>query len=162
MVPKLSRIPCTFRPSLENGRGFTRLLGVAGLGYRWGKKGPKLRSVGESLLQKFACESGEVAQIVNCKLSENHSAGTRLNMHDNCCLSAKCTVWTIIAHDRCVLIHNRSHPMTGVYCIQKSSHVLIHNRSHPMTGVNGVIPDRCVLFNGIQHTPTHFHTKQRS
>ncbi len=37
-----------------------RALGVAGLGYQWGK-GSKLRSVGESLLQKSARESGEVA-----------------------------------------------------------------------------------------------------
>ncbi len=52
-LPKTSRIPCTF----------TRELGVAGWGYQWGRKGPKLRSVGESTLQKPAHESGKVAYI---------------------------------------------------------------------------------------------------
>ncbi len=33
---------------------------MVGLGYQWGKMGRKLRSVGVSLLQKSARESGEV------------------------------------------------------------------------------------------------------
>ncbi len=34
---------------LQNGRRFTTVFSVAGLIYQWGKKGPKLRSVGENL-----------------------------------------------------------------------------------------------------------------
>ena len=39
---------------------------------QWGKRGPKLRSAGENLLQKYARELGEVAEIEI--LSENHLA----------------------------------------------------------------------------------------
>ncbi len=47
---------------LQKGRGLTRVLGVAGLP-NGGKRGPKLRSAGESLLQKSARESSKVAEI---------------------------------------------------------------------------------------------------
>ncbi len=40
------------------------ILGVAGLGYYGKKRGPKLRSMGASLLQKSACESGKVEIFV--------------------------------------------------------------------------------------------------
>ncbi len=50
--------------------GLTMVLGVARLGYYSGGKGakiePKLRSLGASLLQKSARESGEVAEIEIC------------------------------------------------------------------------------------------------
>ncbi len=38
-------------------------MGVAGLGYQWEKRRPKLRSVSETFLQKYERESAEVAEI---------------------------------------------------------------------------------------------------
>ncbi len=36
---------------------------MAGWGYQWRKKGPKLRSVGESALQKSANQSGDATEV---------------------------------------------------------------------------------------------------
>ena len=61
--------------------------GMAGLGYQWGKKEPKLRPVGESVLQKSARESGEVAEIDILARIIQH-------MHAGKWLAALCT-WTV-------------------------------------------------------------------
>ncbi len=71
---------------VEKGTSFTRLLDVAGL--EWGKRKLKLRSVGDSLLQKSARGSDEVAnteifarmirqvrfyQLVSCRYQSQYS-----------------------------------------------------------------------------------------
>ena len=59
---KPSRILGTFQPLFAKGEGFDDSIGCDLVGLLMGKKGPKLRSVGVSLLQKYARDSGEVAE----------------------------------------------------------------------------------------------------
>ncbi len=63
---KPSRILSTFRPLFEKGERFNHDIGLGLL------IGPKLRLVGESLLQKSARESGEVAEIEICARITRH------------------------------------------------------------------------------------------
>ena len=67
--------------SLQKGKGFMRVLGVAGLGCHWGggKGGP--RSAWMRACCKNLRESGEVAEI---DISENHSVGNQLGIFSYC------------------------------------------------------------------------------